>query len=147
MTIAATSGVGAIQPTSKSTVSSAFGLGKDDFFKLFLSQLANQDPMNPVDNKTFIDQLAQFSMIDTLQSVKTALEGTQLAQASNMLGKEIQGVDIAGKAITGVVDHVLQVDGKLLLKIGDRAVSPDSVDSVTATQVDTTASAATTTPA
>lgn len=108
-------------------ISDAFGLGRDDFFKLFLSQLANQDPMNPVSDKEFINQLAQFTMIDALQAVKTALAGTQLAEASGLIGRSIAGVDIAGAAVDGVVDRVVQADGRLLLMVGDRAVSPEDV--------------------
>ncbi len=111
-------------------VSDAFGLGRDDFFKLFLSQLANQDPMNPVDDKQMIAQLAQFSMIDTMQAMKKALSGTQLAQSSSLLGKSVQGLDIGGAPIEGVVDRVVQADGELLLMIGDRAIRPESVNFV-----------------
>jgi len=117
--------------TARTDVTSAFGLGKDDFFKLFLSQLANQDPTNPVDDKAFLAQLAQFSMIDTLQQVKKALDGTQLAQASGLIGRRVAGNDIAGAAITGTVDRLVQTDGELLLMIGDRAIKPDAVSYVT----------------
>jgi flagellar basal-body rod modification protein FlgD len=115
---------------SKSDVSDVFGLGRDDFFKLFLAQLANQDPMKPVDDKEFIAQLAQFSMIDTMQEMKKVLAGTQLAQASSLLGRAVQGIDIAGAPIQGVVDRVVQADGQLLLMIGDRAIRPDAVNFV-----------------
>lgn len=111
-------------------VTSAFGLGKDDFFKLFLSQLANQDPTNPVDDKEFIAQLAQFSLIDTMQQVKKALEGTQLAQASGLLGRRVTGNDVVGSPISGTVDRLVQADGELYLMIGDRAVRPDAVSNV-----------------
>ena len=115
-------------------ISDAFGLGRDDFFKLFLSQLANQDPMNPVGDKDFINQLAQFTMIDALQAVKSALTGTQLAEASGLIGRSIRGVDVAGAAVDGVVDRVVQADGKLVLMIGSRAVRPDDVTVVEVAQ-------------
>lgn len=111
-------------------ISDTFGLGRDDFFKLFLAQLANQDPMNPVNDKEFIAQLAQFSMIDTMQAMKKAMTGTQLAQSSSLLGKTVQGIDVAGAPIEGVVDRVVQSDGQLLLMIGDRAIKPDAVNFV-----------------
>lgn len=132
-----TSGVGATSAPRTSSkngddISDAFGLGRDDFFKLFLSQLANQDPMNPVSDKEFINQLAQFTMIDALQAVKTALAGTQLAEASGLIGRSIGGVDVGGTAIDGIVDRVVQADGRLLLMIGDRAVRPDDITVVEA---------------
>ena len=116
----------------KDDISAAFGLGRDDFFRLFLAQLANQDPTKPVDNRELIGQLAQFSMIDTLQAVKTALADTQLAQASSLLGRTIQGVDAAGTAVEGAVERVVQTGGRLLLMVDGRAVSPDGVNVVEA---------------
>jgi len=115
---------------AKNEISDTFGLGRDDFFKLFLAQLANQDPTKPVDDKEFIAQLAQFSLIDTMQEMKKALTGTQLAQASGLIGKTVQGIDIAGLAVEGEVDRVVQADGELLLMIGDRAIRPEAINFV-----------------
>lgn len=118
---------------AKNEISDTFGLGRDDFFKLFLAQLANQDPTKPVDDKEFIAQLAQFSLIDTMQEMKKALSGTQLAQASGLIGKTVQGLDVAGSPIEGAVDRVVQADGELLLMIGDRAIRPEAVNFVGST--------------
>jgi flagellar basal-body rod modification protein FlgD len=108
-----------------------FGLGKDDFFKLFLAQLKNQDPTKPMDDKEFIAQLAQFSMIDTMQQVQKALGGTQLAQSSAMIGKHILAVDTTGNPVDGVVDRVVQDDKGILLMVGSQVVEPAKVVSVT----------------
>jgi flagellar basal-body rod modification protein FlgD len=110
--------------------SDVFGLGKDDFFKLFLAQLKNQDPTKPMDDKEFIAQLAQFSMIDTMQQVQKALAGTELAQASNLIGKTIIATATDGTPVAGVVDRVVQ-DGKgLLLMVGTQVIKPANVTSV-----------------
>ena len=110
--------------------SDVFGLGKDDFFKLFLAQLKNQDPTKPMDDKEFIAQLAQFTMIDTMQQVQKALGGTELAQSANMIGKKIMGTAIDGTPVSGVVDRVVQDSKGILLMVGTQVIKPSDVASV-----------------
>jgi flagellar basal-body rod modification protein FlgD len=129
--------------------SDVFGLGKDDFFKLFLAQLKNQDPTKPMDDKEFIAQLAQFSLIDTMQQVQKALGGTQLAQASSLIGEQVIGTDTTGNPVDGVVDRVVQDQDGILLVVGNQVVEPAKVTSVTAgpaPEPATTSAAGTTTP-
>ena len=45
------------------------GLGRDAFLTLFTAQLQNQDPLDPMDNESFVSQLAQFSSLESMQSV------------------------------------------------------------------------------
>jgi len=132
----------------KDGTSDVFGLGKDDFFKLFLAQLQNQDPTQPMDDKEFVAQLAQFTLIDTMQQVQKSLGGTQLAQASSLIGKHVLGNDTSGTAVDGVVDRVVQDDKGILLLVGSQLVDPASVTSVTedATPAVTPATTPTTTP-
>ena len=111
--------------------SDVFGLGQDDFFKLFLAQLKNQDPTKPMDDKEFVAQLAQFSMIDTMKAVQKALSGTQLAQASGLIGKQVIGHDTTGALVDGVVDRVVQDEKGLLLVVGSQVIDPSKVTSVT----------------
>ncbi len=80
-------------------------LGKDDFLKLLTAQLANQDPLQPVDNQAFIAQLAQFSSLEQLQGVSSRLDtllqtmgsSNQMSTAS-MVGRNVRydtdGVDL-----------------------------------------------------
>ena len=49
-------------------------LGKDDFLKLLVAQLRNQDPINPVKGEDFAAQLAQFSSLEQLQNMNTNLQ-------------------------------------------------------------------------
>jgi flagellar basal-body rod modification protein FlgD len=48
-------------------------LGKNEFLKLLVTQLKNQDPMNPVDNQEFIAQMASFSSLEQLISINEAV--------------------------------------------------------------------------
>jgi flagellar basal-body rod modification protein FlgD len=111
---------------------SSFGITSDDFMKMFLAQLSNQDPSNPVDNSQFLDQMAQMTMVSTLQSVQKSLSGSQLAQTSSMIGKNVTGLDTSGNAVNGVVDRVIQSsDAGIVLMVGSQAIQPDSVETVT----------------
>jgi flagellar basal-body rod modification protein FlgD len=108
-----------------------FGLGKDDFFKLFLAQLKNQDPTQPLDDKEFLAQLAQFTMIDTLEQVKRSLGGTQLAQASALIGDQVIGTDTDGLPANGIVDRIVQdANGIMLVLEGGQLVEPGMVTQV-----------------
>ena len=131
----ATGGTGATDTTkSSSSASDVFGLSKDDFFKLFLAQLKNQDPTAPMDDKEFLAQLAQFTMIDTLQQVKTSLGGTQLAQASALIGDQVIGTDTSGLPAAGTVDRIVQDSSGILLVLeGGSIVDPASVTQVVKT--------------
>ncbi|MFT4814738.1 MAG: flagellar basal-body rod modification protein FlgD [Pseudohongiellaceae bacterium] len=91
-------------------------LGQEDFLKLLVAQLKNQDPSNPVENSEFLGQIAQFSMvsgIDSLgasfDSVASSLFSTQAMQASQLVGKDIlietNTADLAeGESIEGVLE-------------------------------------------
>jgi len=72
-------------------------LGKDDFLKLLITQLANQDPLSPVDNSQMIAQLAQFSSLEQMQGVTSRLDTLLIAQTSaNNLGTAgMVGRDVA----------------------------------------------------
>jgi flagellar basal-body rod modification protein FlgD len=60
-------------------------LGRDVFLQLLITQLQNQDPLQPQDNGEFIAQLAQFSSLENLQQIKddiAALRGLMQAVSS-----------------------------------------------------------------
>ena len=80
-------------------------LGKDDFLHLLITQLQNQDPLNPTDHTEFTAQLAQFSSLEQLNNVNDNLEELQNYQASN---NNSQAVSLLGKEIT-TNDNFLQL--------------------------------------
>ncbi|EHQ91592.1 flagellar hook capping FlgD N-terminal domain-containing protein [Desulfosporosinus youngiae] len=104
-------------------------LGKDDFLKLLIAQMQNQDPLNPTDNKDSIAQLAQFSSLEQMNNIATSMDAlnknmtffsqqSSLIQGAAMIGKWVSGVDIDGKTILeGTVEAVKWLDGDPKLRI------------------------------
>ena len=68
-------------------------LGKDEFLKLLIAQLQNQDPMNPMQGDQMASELAQFSSLEQLQEINTTLTGQQSA-AGSLLGAVQAGAAI-----------------------------------------------------
>ncbi len=69
-------------------------LGQEDLFKILLTELSYQDPLEPIDNKEFIGQLAQFTNLEQTRSFNTNLESLLTVQAANqsilLLGKTVE---------------------------------------------------------
>jgi flagellar basal-body rod modification protein FlgD len=129
-TSGATSSGGTDQLNTSGTGS--LGLTGDDFMKLFLAQMENQDPSQPMDDSQMLGELSQMTQIQTLQDLQTTLQGSQLAQSSALIGKNVTGVDVNGAAVNGVVSSVTQsTDSGLVLQVGSQYVKPDSVTVVT----------------
>ncbi|MCE5249604.1 hypothetical protein LLG96_05220 [bacterium] len=64
---------GTTEETTASSTLNTETLGKDDFLKLLLAQMQNQDPLNPADNTEFVAQLAQFSTLEQLTTMNSSL--------------------------------------------------------------------------
>lgn len=82
--------------TGTTNASGMKSVGKDEFMKLLLAQLKNQDPLKPMDGTDFAVQLAQFSSLEQLSNLNAELKAQSLnqmtlgyAQSVNMIGKEV----------------------------------------------------------
>lgn len=72
-------------------------IGKDEFFKMLIAQLKNQDPLNPLEGTAFAAQLAQFASLEQLTNLNAALA---LQNASNAVSINALSVNLIGKEIT-----------------------------------------------
>lgn len=125
--------------SSASTTQNAGAMGKDEFLKILIAQLQNQDPTAPMDNSQFIAQMAQFSALEQMQQLNTAFG---YSQAYSLIGRtvtaEVTGTDGLPKAITGLVSGVRNIGGSPYLCINGDYVSMSasiSVDSQSAEEM------------
>ena len=138
----------AIQPTTTATAATATDttrksdaagnqiLGKDDFLKLMVAQMKNQDPMNPSDDKDNIAQMAQFSSLEQITNLASATQelATRMTLTQNvgLLGHDVTYTKADGTSGTGKVDGLdLTADGAATLSdAGQAGVDPATVTSV-----------------
>lgn len=90
-------------------------LGRDEFLRLLITKMENQDPLSPADDTEFISQLATFSSLEQLVNVNGNLDGLTLgqsnlinAQALNLIGKEAlieSGNEV--RVLNGVPDNLV----------------------------------------
>lgn len=110
-------------------------LGKDEFLKILMAQLQNQDPSNPMDDKQFISQMAQFSSLEQTMNMANSINNLVESQMvspvikySHMIGKEVTYRSIdeetgeTGEVTSSQVVAVSQYEGwaVLELKNGDQ---------------------------
>ena len=110
-----------------------------DYMKLLVTQLQNQNPLEPMDNKDMSAQLAQFSQLQQTENLNTSfsrvLESVQRSYASSLIGKEVsfklQATDGTIQTQTGEVEEVvIGADGTLLLRVDDQQVKLADVTSI-----------------
>lgn len=96
-------------------VSPAAQVGIQDFLKILVTQLNNQDPLKPLDNQEFVTQLAQFTSLQQTQElndkISTLLSIQGSMQSIGLLGKTVT-VDQATGTVTGQVSALDFVNGE-----------------------------------
>jgi len=109
-------------------------LDKDDFLKLFLTQLRNQDPEKAQDQSQMMAQMAQFTQLEqitNLNKTMTAQSATeQLASASNLIGRAVQVLDTDGNSAIGLVSSVRVEKGEARIMIDGKGYKMSEVVTV-----------------
>ena len=82
-------------------------LGKDDFLKLLITQLSNQDPTNPMEDTQFIAQMAQFSSLEQMTNMNESFNKMAAminsSQAAATIGRTVD-IDVGDTTARGVVE-------------------------------------------
>lgn len=110
------------------------GLTADDFMKLLITELQNQDPSEPISNADLLQQLstmrnlsANIELSDAMKSITT---NQQLSTAANFIGKSVTGVTTQNERVSGVVGKAFLRDGQAFVSIGDGELPLSSVSEV-----------------
>ncbi|HRP67929.1 MAG TPA: flagellar hook capping FlgD N-terminal domain-containing protein [Turneriella sp.] len=108
-------------------------LDKNSFLKLLVTQLSKQDPTNPMNDREFISQMAQFSSLEQMNNVASSMNKLRNAQANTLIGKMVEGKDfVTEKHLQGIVTAAIyEPNGDVLLKVGGRFTKFDDITSVT----------------
>ena len=112
-------------------------LGKDAFLKLLIAELSNQDPLNPMEDREFISQMATFSQLEQLQNMGKTLdsinEGNKFT-AVGYIGKAVaftKGEGDDAQQVAAVVNNVwFEPDGKVILDTTEGEISLEEVEGV-----------------
>jgi len=109
-----------------------------DYMKLLITQLQNQNPLEPLNNNEMASQLAQFSSLQQLESMNSTfaqvLDIANHTYANSLIGKEVSflGETAAGTIdiLRGVVEQVYKENGENFLIVGDYALGLEDIISV-----------------
>jgi flagellar basal-body rod modification protein FlgD len=96
----------------------ASSLGLQDFMRILLTQLTYQDPLKPMDNQSFMAQMAQFTSLEQTQRlndrVQQLIENQAALQSVSLIGRTVDVTTSTGQATGTVTSLSLQGESPLL---------------------------------
>lgn len=107
-------------PSNTMSAAQKASMDYDTFLQLLITQMRNQDPLQPMDSSEYVAQLATFSNVEqsilTNNKLDALLSATMLSQAGSIIGKTITSAD--GK-VSGVVEAVRFITGGAIAILAD----------------------------
>ncbi|HKD38238.1 MAG TPA: flagellar hook capping FlgD N-terminal domain-containing protein [Pirellulales bacterium] len=126
-----------LNSSSSSQTNAANSLDNVDtsqFLQMMLTEMQNQDPLNPMQTSQIMDELGQMQQITASNKLTSTLDGMALGQslnnATSLLGKSIDGIDDSGNPASGVVSKVSVSNSTAKLYVGSQVVSLSNVQDV-----------------
>jgi len=110
---------------------------QDQFMQILLTQLRYQDPMEPMNEKDFFAQMAQFTSATEMSNLNTKMDSllssigqlqvnNKLLAAANLVGTRFTAY-VDGKVQEGIVESAVLLDGNVYVKSGEWLVPVDSL--------------------
>ncbi len=120
--------------TTSGASNSLQSLNANDFLQLMITELQNQDPLDPTDESEIMQQTASLSQMTASTQLTSTLDAMQISQnltgAAAMIGQTITGLDSNSNAVNGVVTGVTVTGGTPVLQVGSSNVSLSNVETV-----------------
>mgnify|MGYP001028650741 CR=1 FL=1 len=113
-------------------------MGKDEFLKILITQLQNQDPASPLQDREFIAQMAQFSTLEQMLNMteEIRLLRQSIGASSAMIGLEAEwartGATGSIESGSGVITAIRIRDGRHYAEIGNELIDLDHIIAVKA---------------
>ncbi len=96
-------------------------LSSDEFLKIMLTELSNQDPFEPNDSQAILEQLSSLRSIESDLELQEQLGSlvlqNSIGQAGALIGKHVEGLSTNNDQVSGIVTAVRVVDGKAELEL------------------------------
>ena len=98
-----------------------YNLKPQDFITMMVTQLQNQDPLQPEQSDQILSQMSQIGQLETNTQLQTSLQTmmtqSQIGAAGNLIGKQVTGLNDTGTQVQGLVDSVKVTSSGIYLEL------------------------------
>lgn len=111
-------------------------MGKNDFLNLLVTQLKNQDPLQPMDAREMVSQLAQFSALEQMQNLNQQTTNSRqenaVMQSAGLVGQNMRIQLASGIEVEGTVERVKWENDSMALQLGGQTYAARDVTAISA---------------
>lgn len=130
----AASGSSTAGASASTTSHGLAGITPDDFLKMLITELQNQDPTNPTNSDQIMQQISEIRNIQATSDLTTTLNsvalGQSLSTASSLIGKQIEGLAADGSQVSGAVSSVSIKNGTPEVNVGSQTLGLSNITAV-----------------
>ncbi len=121
-------------PANRDMATALTGLNLDDFFKLMIAEMQNQDPLNPLENHQLLQQISAIQEYGATQQLSQTLDsvlmGQNITNATSLIGKNVTALTDEGNEVSGAVDRVTISGNSVKVHMGDNQISMSNIRQV-----------------
>ncbi|MBI2900351.1 MAG: hypothetical protein HYY17_09205 [Planctomycetes bacterium] len=125
---------GATTTSATQGASNRASVSREQFLKILVTELSSQNPMDPIDNTQFLNQLVGLQSLEQTaaltDSLRTFEQFMQMSSASSLIGKKVKGVNAAGQSVEGKVSKVVLDKGQIELLVGDKKLPMSGIQEI-----------------